>query len=640
MQADLSPPEYILTDKQKIIVIGNGMVGHKFLQNLVDSKQAANFDISVLCEEPRAAYDRVQLSAYFSANSAKDLSLVDDGFFEQNNIAIKLNCQAINIDREGKTVTTQAGECLPYDKLVLATGSTAFVPPIEGRDRPHCHVYRTIEDLQAIKDSAQQGKVGVVIGGGLLGLEAAKALNDLGLQTHVVEFAPRLMAVQLDDAAGALLKDKIQKLGVTVHTDKNVEVIRAGEECVHRLEFADGGSLEADVVVFGAGIRPQDSLARDTGLELGPSGGVKINTHCQSNDVSIYAIGECAALKGKIFGLVAPGYLMAKVAAQSISQSGYAQFKGSHTSTKLKLLGVDVASIGDCHARTKGAVVYSYFDGAKQTYKKIVLSADQSRIIGAVMVGDASDYQNLLQMALNKTALPAQPESLILPAIAIDKISIGAALPDKTQVCACYEVSKATIRRAVQDGAKTLQDVKAATKASTGCGGCTDLVTDILTQELSSVKSPVKVARAVKVFDPANVSDDTKICFCAKVTKGQLSQAVKDGAKTLDDIKVATKAVTGCTGCKVKVQKIIEHELKNIESNPTPQALPDISRNDRVCFCQMVSKGEICDAVQAGARDLAAIKEATFASTSCGGCTDKVVEIMETKLEEIAEGVS
>jgi nitrite reductase (NADH) large subunit len=627
-----------LIDKQKIIVIGNGMVGHKFLQNLVDTNQAANFDISVLCEEPRAAYDRVQLSAYFSANSSDDLSLVDDGFFELNNIAIKLNCQAVKIDREDKTVTTQAGECLAYDKLVLATGSTAFVPPIEGNNRPHCHVYRTIEDLEAIKASAQQGKVGVVIGGGLLGLEAAKALNDLGLQTHVVEFAPRLMAVQLDDAAGALLKDKIQKLGVTVHTNKNVEVIRDGAGCVHSLQFANGDTLETDVVVFGAGIRPQDTLARDSGLELGPNGGIKINTHCQSNDLSIYAIGECAALKGKIFGLVAPGYLMAKVAAQSISQSGYAQFKGSHTSTKLKLLGVDVASIGDCHARTEGAVVYSYFDGAKQTYKKIVLSPDQTRVIGAVMVGDASDYQTLLQMALNKTALPAQPESLILPAITADKLSASAALPDKTQICACYEVSKATIRRAVQDGANTIQDVKAATKASTGCGGCTDLVTDIITQELTSVKTPVKVARAVKVFDPANVSDDTKICFCAKVNKGQISQAVKDGAKNIDDIKLATKAVTGCTGCKVKVQKIIDHELKNMETSPVKKAVVNnVERADRVCFCNMVSRGEIIDAVQAGATDLAAIKSTTYATTACGGCTDHVVRIMEGELAKMTE---
>ena len=629
-----------MTDKQKIIVIGNGMVGHKFLQNLVDTNQVDKFDISVLCEEPRVAYDRVQLSAYFSAKSAQDLTLVSEGFFENNNICVKLNCQAIEIDRGAKTVLTQTGEKLNYDKLVLATGSAPFVPPIPGHDRPHCHLYRTIEDLEAIKASARLGKVGVVIGGGLLGLEAAKALNDLGLQTHVVEFASRLMAVQLDNAAGGLLKEKIQKLGVTVHTSKNVQRILDGGQSVHKLEFAGGDALEADIVVFGAGIRPRVALASNSGLVLGPNGGIKINTHCQTSDPAIYAIGECAALNGKVFGLVAPGYLMAKVAAQSLSQSGYAQFKGSHTSTKLKLLGVDVASIGDCHARTEGAVVYSYLDGAQQTYKKIVLDQDQSRIIGAVMVGDASDYQNLLQMALNKSALPAQPESLILPVIKAVKESLSAALSDKTQICACYEVSKATIRRAVQDGAKILQDVKSATKASTGCGGCSDLVSDILTQELASVKAPAKAAKPVKVFDPASVADSTKICFCAKVTKGQISQAVQGGAKNIDDIKEATKAVTGCTGCKVKVQKIIEHELKNIERNPTPQALPNISRNDRVCFCQMVSKGEICDAIQAGARDLGAIKQTTYASTSCGGCTDKVVEIMETKLEEIVEGVS
>ncbi len=622
-----------MTDKQKIIVIGNGMVGHKFLQNLVESHQVEKFDISVLCAEPRAAYDRVQLSAYFSANSAQDLTLVSDGFFENNNISLKLNCQAVEIDRDSKTVLTQTGEKLAYDKLVLATGSAPFVPSIQGKDRPHCHVYRTIEDLQAIKASAKLGKVGVVIGGGLLGLEAAKALNDLGLQTHVVEFSPRLMAVQLDDAGGALLKEKIQKLGVTVHTSKNVQLIADGDQGVHKLEFADGGGLEADVVVFGAGIRPRDTLAGKSGLVLGPNGGIKINTHCQTSDPTIYAIGECAALNGKVFGLVAPGYLMAKVAAQSLTQSGYAQFKGSHTSTKLKLLGVDVASIGDCHARTKGAVVYSYLDGAKQTYKKIVLSEDRSRIIGAVMVGETSDYQNLLQMALNKTALPAQPESLILPVFKAVPESVSAALPDNTQICACYEVSKATIRRSVQDGAKTLQDVKGATKATTGCGGCSDLVADILKQELALVKAPAKAARPVKVFDPATVADSTKICFCAKVTKGQISEAVKNGAHNIDDIKVATKAVTGCTGCKVKVQKIIDHELKNIKSSEPPKTEVATSRNDRVCFCQMVNAGEISDAVQAGARDLAAIKSATYASTSCGDCTDRVVEIMESELK-------
>ncbi len=551
-----------MTDKQKIIVIGNGMVGHHFLQHLVASKQAENFEISVLCEEPRAAYDRVQLTSYFT-KGADELSLVSDDFFAQHNIQLRLNCRASQIDRARKTVLTQDGDTLAYDKLVLATGSTAFVPPVVGHDREHCHVYRTIADLEAIKLSAQGRKVGVVVGGGLLGLEAAKALHDLGLETHVLEFADRLMAVQLDAAGGALLQAKIEKLGVQVHTHKNTQRILPGDGCVHQLEFADGSVLACDLIVFAAGIRPRDALARDCELALGPNGGVKINNLCQSSDPAIYAMGECAAWNGKVFGLVAPGYLMAKAAAQSIAQSGYAQFKGSHTSTKLKLLGVEVATIGDSQGRVPGAISYSYLDGDRGVYKKIVLSADKTRVIGAVLVGDASDYDHLLNMALTKAALPAQPEALILPVInEVTAVNPALALADNARVCGCHDVSKATIRRAVQDGAKTLDDIKAATKASTGCGGCSSLVGKVI--ELESAGK--KAAPAKKVFDPAKLGDSAKICLCHKVAKGTISQAVKAGARNLEDIQQATKAATGCGGCKVKVTKIVEHELTNLAS--------------------------------------------------------------------------
>ncbi len=554
-----------MTDKQKIIVIGNGMVGHKFLQDLVESKQIENFDITVLCEEPTAAYNRVQLTSYFS-KSAKELSLVSDGFFEQNNIALKLNCQALSLDRANKTITTNQGDELVYDKLVLATGSSAFVPPIQGSDREHCHVYRTIEDLEAIKQSAEGRKVGVVIGGGLLGLEAAKALKELGLDTHIVEFAPRLMAVQLDDGGAALLKSKIEALGVKVHTAKSTQNIVDGDACVHKMEFGDGSILETDLIVFGAGIRPQDALARQSELELGANGGVKINNLCQTSDPAIYAIGECAAWNGKVFGLVAPGYLMAKVASQSIGQSGYSQFKGSHTSTKLKLLGVEVGTIGDSHARIEGAVTYSYLDGDRGVYKKIVLSADKSRIIGAVLVGDTNDYDNLLHMALTKAALPAQPESLILPVITDTKpVNPSAALPDNAKVCGCKEVSKATIRRAVQDGAKTLEDVKAITQASTGCGGCSNLVEQIIDHELNGeVAAVAKAKPKVKLFDPNTVADSVKICYCHNVPKGDISNAVKAGAKDLEAVIEVTQATTGCGACKVKVKKIIECELEKL----------------------------------------------------------------------------
>ncbi|MGR8953380.1 MAG: FAD-dependent oxidoreductase, partial [Gammaproteobacteria bacterium] len=362
-----------MSTKQTIVVIGNGMVGQNFLTGLVGSAKRTDYNIVTFCEEPRAAYDRVHLSAYFSGKTAEDLSLVEDGFFEQNGITVHLGDKAASIDRTAKTVSSAKGVTIAYDKLVLATGSYPFVPPVPGHERAHCFVYRTIEDLEAISASAKDGKVGVVVGGGLLGLEAAKALTDLGLETHVVEFAPRLMAVQLDEAGGAMLRHKIEALGVTVHTGKNTSVIKDGDACRHTMCFADGTELETDLILFSAGIRPRDELARASGLEMGPRGGIVIDNQCRTSDPDIYAIGECALWNGMIFGLVAPGYAMARTAVADLT-GGEASFTGADMSTKLKLMGVDVASIGDAHAKTPGAMVYTYQNGATEVYKRLVVS--------------------------------------------------------------------------------------------------------------------------------------------------------------------------------------------------------------------------------------------------------------------------
>ena len=533
-----------MTNKQNLIVIGNGMVGHKFLESLVESEQAPNFNITVLCEEPRPAYDRVYLSSYFSGKTAEDLSLVSDGFFETNHIQLKLNCSAEHIDRQGKTVTTQQGEILSYDKLVLATGSYPFVPPVPGHERENCLVYRTIEDLEAITAGAKNSKVGVVVGGGLLGLEAANALKDLGLETHVVEFAPRLMAVQVDEAGGALLKSKIQELGVRVHTNKNTQNITDGDTCKHKMEFADGESLETDLILFSAGIRPQDAIARRCDLELGARGGILINNHCQTSDDNIYAIGECALWGGMIYGLVAPGYNMAKVAAQHISNSGAASFEGADMSTKLKLMGVDVASIGDCHARSEGALSYAYTDEVNQVYKKIVVSADKKLLLGAVMIGDAEDYGNLLQMALNNIELPASPEALILPTLdGAAKPMLGPdALPDSAQICSCYDVSKGAICCTVKDGAQTLGDIKAETKAGTGCGGCTALVTQVMNSELAKL----------------GVEVNTDICEHFAYTRQDIYNIVRiEGIKSFSELLSKYGKGHGCEICKPLVGSVL-----------------------------------------------------------------------------------
>ncbi|MDR5838517.1 nitrite reductase large subunit NirB [Caballeronia sp. LZ034LL] len=468
----------------KIVVIGHGMVGHKFLEALAESGNDA-MQVTVLCEEPRAAYDRVHLTEFFTGKSADDLSLVEDGFFERSGYALKLNARAVAIDRAARTVTASTGEVLPYDKLVLATGSYPFVPPVEGRDRAGCFVYRTIEDLEAMQAFGAHSKTGTVVGGGLLGLEAAKALRDMGLQTHVVEFAPRLMAVQVDEGGGRMLRGKIEELGVTVHTGKNTLAIVDGEGAANRMNFADDTHLDTDMIVFSAGIRPRDDIARAAGLEIGARGGIVIDDACRTSDADIYAIGECALWKGQLFGLVAPGYDMARIVAKQILGIE-AAFSGADMSTKLKLMGVDVASIGDAHGKTPGSRTYQYSDERKQVYKKIVVSDCGKFLHGAVMVGDAAEYGTLLQMMLNRIELPEAPEFLILPSSdGRAKPALGVeALPDGAQICSCNNVSKAEICAAVCAGATSIGAIKSSCKAGATCGGCVPLVTQVMKSEM------------------------------------------------------------------------------------------------------------------------------------------------------------
>jgi nitrite reductase (NADH) large subunit len=470
----------------KIAVIGHGMVGHKFLEQLHDLG-IADAQVTVLCEEPRAAYDRVHLSEYFSGKTAEQLSLVEEGFFDRSGFTLRLTTKAAAIERRNKTVTTLDGEVVPYDKLVIAAGSTPFVPPVPGRDRPNCFVYRTIEDLEGMKECGARSKTGVVVGGGLLGLECAKALRDMGLETHVVEFAPRLMAVQVDEGGGRILRHSIEALGLHVHTGRNTVEIVDGATARHRMVFADGTYLETDMIVFSAGIRPRDELARQSVLALGARGGIAIDTHCRTSDHDIYAIGECAAWNDQTFGLVAPGYEMARIAARHLAGQHDAAFTGADMSTKLKLMGVDVASIGDAHGKTPTARSYQYVNEHKQIYKKIVVSEDGKQLLGAVLIGDAAEYGTLLQIALNGIALPADPEFLILPSgDGHSKVGIGVeALPDSAQICSCNNVSKGQINEAVGGGACTIAEMKSCTKAGATCGGCVPLVTQVMKAEMA-----------------------------------------------------------------------------------------------------------------------------------------------------------
>jgi len=469
----------------KLAIIGNGMVGHRLIEELVEKAQPGQFEITVFCEEPRVAYDRVHLSAYFSHHTAEELSLVREGYYQKHGIKILVGERAILINREEKIIHANTGRLVPYDKLILATGSRPWIPPIAGAEGADCFVYRTIEDLNGIEACARRSKRGAVIGGGLLGLEAAGALKNLGVETHVIEFAPVLMAEQLDRMGGEQLRRKIESIGVQVHTGKNTRQIVHHAPRGKTLQFTDETQLDVDFIVFSTGIRPQDALAKQCNLSTGVRGGVKINDHCQTSDPSIYAIGECASWQDHVYGLVAPGYKMAQIAADHLL-GGHSCFAGADMSAKLKLLGVDVGGIGDAHGRTPDARSYVYLDENKEIYKRLVVSADNKTLLGAVLVGDTSDYGNLLQLALNAIELPVNPDALILPEHAGAKPAIGVeSLPDSAQICSCFDVTKGTIVQAVQNGCHSVAALKAETKAGTGCGGCIPLLTQVLHAELS-----------------------------------------------------------------------------------------------------------------------------------------------------------
>ena len=527
----------------KIIVVGHGMVGHQFLDSLA-STGLQGCEVTVLCEEVRPAYDRVHLSEFFAGKSAEDLSLVEPGFFERTGFDLRLAARAASVERRTKTVTTTDGEQLSYDKLVLATGSNPFVPPVPGRDRPHCFVYRTIEDLERMQASGAKSRTGVVVGGGLLGLECAKALRDMGLETHVVEFAPRLMAVQVDEGGGRILRSKIEELGVQVHTGRNTLEIVDGREARHRMVFADGSHLETDMIVFSAGIRPRDELARQSVLAVGARGGIAIDNHCRTSDPDVYAIGECAAWNDQTFGLVAPGYDMARVAAKHIAGDAAATFTGADMSTKLKLMGVDVASIGDAHGKTPGCRSYQYVNEGKQVYKKIVTSADGKALLGAVLVGNADEYGDLLQMALNGLALPEDPEFLILPSSdGKAKPGLGVdALPEGAQICSCNSVSKGQICAAVGEGATDIAKMKACTKAGATCGGCVPLVTQVMKAEMAK--------RGMAV--------NNHLCEHFAYSRQELFHLVRVGQiKTFDELLAKHGKGLGCDVCKPTAASVL-----------------------------------------------------------------------------------
>ncbi|ATH77983.1 nitrite reductase (NAD(P)H) [Vreelandella venusta] len=531
---------------QKLIIVGNGMVGHHVVEQLVDSGALATFEVTIFGEERHRAYDRVHLSEYFSGRDAQSLALCDADYYATNGITLRSGEAVTAIDREQQTVRTAQG-AYPYDQLILATGSFPFVPPIPGNDQPGCLVYRTLDDLDAIRAAAQDATNGVVVGGGLLGLEAANALRGLNLDTAVVEFAPRLMPMQVDSEGGELLREKIEALGVQVLTERATQRIEPGDTSRLRMVFQDDKVLETDLIVFSAGIRPQDTLARECGLRIGERGGVVIDDQCRTSDPNILAVGEVALWNQSIFGLVAPGYQMAKTAVSTLT-GGDACFGGADMSTKLKLLGVDVGSIGDAHGtQNPGARMFRYLDPLTQVYRKLVVSSDGKKLLGAMLVGDNSVYDTLLQYYANGIPLPKEPAALILPQQSGAAPVLGPdALPETAMICSCHNVTKGRICSAIDEGSSDLASVKGATKASTGCGGCTSLLKSVVDHELT--------ARGVEV--------DTSICEHFAHTRQELYDLVRvEGIKTFSELMArhgnADTHGLGCDICKPAVASIL-----------------------------------------------------------------------------------
>jgi nitrite reductase (NADH) large subunit len=483
---------------RNVVVVGHGMVGHRFVEALRSRDPDGSWRITVLAEEADAAYDRVGLTGYTEHWNRDLLALPGNDYVGDDLVDLRLGSPVTEIDRAAKSVLTADGERIDYDALVLATGSYAFVPPVPGHDLPSCHVYRTLDDLDAIRADALRAvdaghaPAGVVIGGGLLGLEAANALRQFGLRTHVVEMAPRLMAQQLDEAGGALLGRMMSDLGIAVHVgvgtkaiepaQRNRPVRRSAEHDSVRVTLSDGTGIDAGLVVFAAGVRPRDELARAADIEIAERGGVLTDLSCATRDPNIYAMGEVAAIEGRCYGLVGPGYTSAEVVADRLL-GGAAEFPEADMSTKLKLLGVDVASFGDAMGHTPDCLEVVVNDAVNQTYAKLVLSDDAKTLLGGILVGDASSY-GVLRPMVGET-LPGDPMALIAPAGSeggAGGLGVGA-LPPAAQICSCNNVTKGDLTEAIAGGCCDVPELKKCTLAGTSCGSCVPLLKQLLEAE-------------------------------------------------------------------------------------------------------------------------------------------------------------
>ena len=532
----------------RIVVIGGGMTGHRFAARMQSQDPAGDWTLTVIGEETQQPYDRVHLSDWFGHRRAEMLAL-DTGVWADPRITLVKGDAAESLDRSAHTITCASGTVHEYDRLVLATGSWAWAPRAEGKDLPGSFSYRTVDDVESLAAwVAERGEAlgrevrGVVVGGGVLGLEAAAALQDLGARSTVVEFADRLMAVQLDDGGGEMLRLLIQDKGIEVRTGVGATAFRPAEDgAIGTAELTDGSELPADVVVFSTGIRPRDRIGREAGLAVGERGGIVVGESCQTSDPDIWAIGECASFDGVCAGLIAPGNDMADVVADRFL-GGTRTHQRGEDGTKLKGVGVDAAAFGDVNAMTPDALEVSFVDPVHRQYRKLVMSDDATTLLGGVFVGDIALYSQLRPMT--GRALGADPSAVIAPEGAGDALA-GAEMPDDAVICSCNNVSAGTVRHAVNEqGCHTIGAIKECTTAGTVCGSCVPSLTKLLNQELA--KSGIEVSRA--------------LCEHFDHSRAELYRLVEEGGQeTFTEVVAAhgTGAGRGCAVCRPTVASIL-----------------------------------------------------------------------------------
>ena len=495
--------------KQKLVVIGAGMATGRMLEHLFDA--GADYDVTLFNAEPRGNYNRIMLSPVLSGDKTyAEIVTHDDTWYAAQGVTCRFGERIATIDRAAKTVTAQNGDVLPYDKLVFGTGSNPFMIPLPGHDLERVIAYRDLEDTTRMMDLGPDNKC-VVIGGGLLGLEAAAGMAARGVDVTVVHIMGHLMERQLDEAAGYLLRRALIDKGITVKCAANSKEILGENGHVRALLLDDGTELPCDLLVMAVGIRPNVQLAQDAGLAVGK--GIHVDDQMLTSDADVLAVGECVEHNGAIFGLVAPLYDQAKVAAQTL-MGEQAQFVQKEISTKLKVTGCDLFSAGD-FGDGEGREDIVFRDPARGVYRRLVIK--DNVVIGAVMYGDTADSNWFFGLIRNKTNISDMRDTLIFgPAYQggtpLDPLAAVAALPRDAEICGCNGICKGQIEDAIAAGASDLGAIKAATKASASCGTCTGLVEQVL---------------AVTLGDEFVLPAAASVCGCTDMTHEDVRRMIK-----------------------------------------------------------------------------------------------------------------